>query len=701
MLVAVRLPRGARRVRVSAGRRNETRWFARRPDGRYEGLITGMRNGRTVLRARGADTREARLTVINHPNGGPVLAGPQVKPWVCEAGARDTHCNQRATYSFQYVSTSGQLKAYDPKNPPSDVSTTKTQTGTSVPFIIRTETGYQDRDQYKIAVLFQPGKGWRTWSPQKQFNHKLLITHGASCGIDHQSGSAPSVTGDTAGVPGASAGSSSPLTALGLGFAVMSTALDNAGHNCNHVVMAESLIMAKERLIERYGTLRYTIGTGCSGGSLAQQEVANAYPGIYQGILPQCSFPDNWSTGQQLVDYHLDRAYLEHPEKWGAGVVWTPAQIAAVEGHPNHANAVILDSLYWTALADPVNPCAGVTAAQRYDPQSNPRGTRCTLADYMINVFGPRPQSAWGNVEKKIGHGFAGRPIDNVGVQYGLNALGQGLITPAQFADLNAKIGGGDIDINPTKERTAADRPALGRAYESGSINETNNLRDIAIIDLRGSDDGSFHDAYRAFAVRARLDRENHTHANQVIWQGPAPLIGQADFTTRGLIAMDRWLSAVERDRSRASLAAKIRARRPSDVQDACFDGKGGSTPGSSCPAIVRVYQTPRIVAGESVATDINKCQLKPLNRSSYPALLTDADFARLQATFPAGVCDWSKRGVDQRRTLPWRAYDDSRGGVGYGGRSLGVPAARSGSGWSANVFADPSESMPGSAARR
>ena len=98
---------------------------------------------------------------------------------------------------------------------------------------------------------------------------------------------------------------------------------------------------------------------------------------------------------------------------------------------------------------------------------------------------------------------------------------------------------------------------------------------------------------------------------------------------------------------------------------------------------------------------NINKCQLKPLNRSSYPALLTDADFARLQATFPAGVCDWSKRGVDQRRTLPWRAYDDSRGGVRYGGRSLGVPAARSGSGWSANVFADPSESMPGSAARR
>ena len=52
------------------------------------------------------------------------------------------------------------------------------------------------------------------------------------------------------------------------------------------------------------------------------------FPGIYQAILPQCSFPDAWSTGQQLVDYHLDRLYLEDPTKWAPGVVWTPDQIA-------------------------------------------------------------------------------------------------------------------------------------------------------------------------------------------------------------------------------------------------------------------------------------------------------------------------------------------------------------------------------------
>lgn len=76
---------------------------------------------------------------------------------------------------------------------------------------------------------------------------------------------------------------------------------------------------------------------------------------------------------------------------------------------------------------------------------------------------------------------------------------------------------------------------------------------------------------------------------------------------------------------------------------------------------------------------------------------LSDADFKRLQATFPTGVCDWTKRGVDQVHTIPWRAYADSRGKVVYGGRSLGVPPAGSGSGWSSSVFADPAESMVGS----
>ena len=678
VLVSVSAPAGAA-ITMTLDGQDVTDRFGWRPNGEFEGVLDGLAIGANHLTATTADGSDT-ATIVDHANGGPVLSGPQIQPWPCQATATDAKCNQPPTYKLQYKSSvTGQMAAYDPKSPPSDVATTTTDQGKTVPYIVRTETGYQDRDQYSISILYDPSKPFTPWQPQDGFNHKLVIEHGASCGIDHQPGSAPSTMDDAA---------------LSRGFAVMSTALDNAGHNCNTITEAESLIMAKERLIEEYGTLRYTIGTGCSGGSLVQQQVANAYPGIYQGILPQCSFPDNWSTGQQLVDYHLDRKYFEDPSKWGSGIFWTPAQIAAVEGHPNHVNSIILDTLYWTSLADPTNACAGVTAAQRYNPQTNPGGVRCTLADYQINVFGPRPTD-----------GFAGRPIDNVGVQYGLQALQQGIITPSQFADLNAKIGGGDIDINPTASRTAADEPALARAYRAGAINEANNLDKVAIIDLRGSDEGSFHDAYRAFAIRARLEREHGTYANQVIWRGPAPLIGGADYTTSGLIAMDKWLAAVERDGSDRPLAAKLIADRPADVHDECNLGEQGTTalPDQACPAVVRVYGTPRTVAGESIATDSNKCQLKPLRRTDYsgivnPSAFTDDEWSALVRTFPDGVCDWNRPGVSQQPTIPWQTYQSDAAGdsVVYGGEPLGPAPAGSGSGWAAPSFSSWLAAEPG-----
>ncbi len=124
----------------------------------------------------------------------------------------------------------------------------------------------------------------------------------------------------------------------------MSTALDFSGHNCDLPLQAESLVMAKEHVIKAYGTLRYTIGTGCSGGSLAEQWIANAYPGVYQGILPTCSFPDAWSTASQFLDYHLLLAYFNDPAKWGSGVTWSAAQMGDVMGGPDGvANAEVSD----------------------------------------------------------------------------------------------------------------------------------------------------------------------------------------------------------------------------------------------------------------------------------------------------------------------------------------------------------------------
>jgi hypothetical protein len=501
-------------------------------------------------------------------------------------------------------------------------------------------------------------------------------------------------------VPGVAAATSSPTTALGLGFAVMSTALDNAGHNCNLATEAESLVMAKEHLIDHYGTLHYTIGTGCSGGSLVQQQVANAYPGVYQGILPQCSFQDSWSNAQEISDYHLTRRYFENPQGWGSGVAWTPTQIAAVEGHPNYGNAIIFDTVYWETLANPTTGCGeGVASSEIYNPETNPGGVRCTLADYMINVFGPRPEQLWGPVEKKIGHGFAGLPVDNVGVQYGLQGLVEGTITPAQFVDINSKIGGADIDLKPQVQRFVANEPALKRSYLSGAVNEANNLKNVAIIDLRGPDPGAFHDAYRTWSMRARLEHaEGHFPLNHVIWFGEAPLIGSPSYTTEGLLAMDKWLSAVEGDSRKLTLEEKVAQDRPAEAHDRCSNVEGieqVSVPGvgqvCEAPLAQTRFSTPRVIAGEGISTDKQKCQLKPMLRSDYyPLTFSEEQWAKLQAAFPSGVCDFSKPGVSQTGSVPWRTYqnDAAGGAVIYGGKPLGGAPAGSGEGWTSPAFA-------------
>jgi hypothetical protein len=681
-VVAVTVPRGVKRsrVRVFLGHKRLRGAFAIRRDGRYEGLVIGLKLGKNFVSAVLPNGRGAHITITNHRIGGPVFAGPQIEPWGCPSGSVDRWCDRPPSYSYLYMSTDSSksgFQPYDQSHPPSDVATTTTDQGVTVPFIVRVETGYEDRDQYKIATLFNPAQPWSWSAPQRQWNHKLVITHGASCDVSYRAGTAPSVTkynpADLLGLP-----ISLPLPlgdsaqyALGQGFAVMSTALDNNGHNCDLVTQAESLVIAKQHLIDTYGTVRYTIGAGCSGGSLAQQWIANAYPGIYQGILPTCSFPDTWSSATQVLDYHLLRAYFEH----GPGVPWLPTQWAPVEGNLLPIDAIVSDIGFFDAIV-PTHACNGVTDAQRYQPQTNPRGVRCSVADLAINVFGPQPQSDWSANERLLGHGFAGVPVDNVGVQYGLSALASGQIMPAQFVDLNQHVGGLDIDINPTAARIAATMPALARAYRSGMINETNNLDQTAIIDCRGPDPGAAHDSYRAFAIRARLDREHGSHANQMIWEGSAPIVGDSECTVNSLIAMDRWLTAVDRDQSSRGIVGKVIADKPADIQDECWNGSGTKVSDGLCgQAVVPVYGTPRTVAGDAITTDANKCQLKPLQRSDYGSIsFTDAQWATLQATFGAGVCDFSKRGVDQGPTVPWLTYQDSRGHVIYGGKPLGSP---------------------------
>jgi Tannase-like family of unknown function (DUF6351) len=674
-LVAVTLPRhaDAKRLTVTLGGRSVTSAFTHREDGSLEGVVDGLALGRNQLVATAPGARGARLTITDHPNGGPVFSGPQVQPWKCQKAAVDAQCDQPPEFTYLYRSTDptkSQLQPYDPKSPPSDVATTTTDQGVSVPFIVRQELGYQDRDQYKILTLYTPGQAWDRWAPQHQWNHKLVITGGGGCGVSFGPGDAPlddlsgTLPSDTPGY------TQSYVAALGKGFAVMSTALDNTGHNCNLATEAESLIMAKERLIENYGDVRYTIGTGCSGGSIVQQTVANAYPGaVYDGLVITCAYPDVMSAGAQFADYHLLRLYFEDPSKWGSGIAWPPVQWGLVEGRPDPVNAIVADEELFKGATNPVGDCVG--ADQAYDPKTRPGGVRCSILDGMVNILGRRPQSVWSDMEKRAGHGFAGQPFGNAGIQYGLSALEQHLITPAQFVDLNATIGGGDIDLRPTPARIAGDDGAVANAYRSGEINEMTHISGVAILDHAGPDPGIAHDYVHTWWIRDRLDRAQGNHDNEVLWYGPAPLIGDPSWPTEALLSMDRWLAAVERDHSGASRAHKVVADKPSDLQDRCT--------ADVCKQYVATrYGTPRSVAGGDELNDIVKCRLKPLDRNGYAGIaFTDDQWAQVQKAFPSGVCDWSKPGVGQQRNVAWLTYQDSRGRVIYGGRPM-APAPRS-----------------------
>jgi hypothetical protein len=702
-LVSVSLPRDVRvdKVRVTVGGREVTRAFALRPNGRYEGLVTGLRVGASTLRAT-APGYAGEVVITNHPNGGPVFAGPQTEHYVCQSTARDDLCNQPATYTFLYKSTNPLkpgLQPYDRSARPTDVAMTTTDRGVTVPFIVRQETGYQARDQYTILTLFQPGRSWRPWAPQRQWNHKLLITHGGSCGASLTPGEAP--LGDLSGtIPSNPAIQSSYELALGRGFAVASTALDNTGHNCNLVTAAESLVMVKERLVERYGTVRYTIGTGCSGGSIAEQTIANAYPGVYQGLVTGCTYPDAMSTAAQFADLHLLRLYFEDPSRWAPGVLWSPTQFGDVEGHLSHLNAVTSDELFFKAAVNPSEPCPGSKPTVAgdpgtlYDATTNPAGVRCSVPEMMKNALGPRPPASWTAAEKAAGHGFAGLPVGNVGIMYGLRALEKGLILPAQFVDLNVKVGGLDIDGKATAERLPGDRQAVRNAFRTGLVNEFQNVSGVPIINHGGPDPGAAHDYAHAFWVEERLQRSQGHTENRVMWFGPTPLIGDPSWATEALLKMDRWLTAVERDRRSIPLDQKVASDRPADVTDRCADVAGielvSGPDGPLCQSsLLQTHLgTPRTVAGGDDANDHNICVLEPLVRSEIRATFTDAQWAQLQEAFPDGVCDWARPGVGQAlRNQTWLTYSGENGAAIYGGANLARRPAYSQTGWTSPAF--------------
>lgn len=631
-------------VRVTLNGTDVSSVFTADADG-LTGLVGDLRSGSNVLRAE-ADGRRTTLEVRNYPRQGPVFSGPHEQPFVCETAQfaipvigrtlgepLDADCTVAPRVDYFYRTTAGTYVKWPAGATSYPTDLAKTDAGD--PFIVRMETGSANRAVVQTTMLHDPLREAAPTPTRRSssWNGRAIFTLGGGCaGGWYRSGST------TGGV-------TDPFL-LGRGYALMSSSLNVFGQNCNDLTAAESAMMTKELFVEHYGRPVYTVGFGCSGGSYQAHQITDNYPGIFDGIVVGCSFPEvGFGTISFISDSWLLDSYFNK-----SSLAWTQEQKRQVAGFATYAT---LPSMAVSAnRIDPRRNCDIVPAAQRYDPDSNPRGVRCDVFDHTVNVYGADPAT-----------GFVRRPLDNVGVQYGLGVLKSGVITPDQFLDLNQRIGGFDADANLVPARTVADQAAVGTAYRTGRLtNGGGGLKDVPIIDYRAyfdtQSDGDIHVRYHTFSMRARLEKANGTAANQVslledarygLFSTDSPLLQHA------VDSMDRWLTVLEADGTSRPRIDKIVAAKPDELVEGCRGPSGfiaqplNRDPASRCEQLFPSASFPREVAGAGVAADIIKCKLHAPARSDYPGL-TDAQWTRLRTIFPAACATGRSLGLVSNR---------------------------------------------------
>jgi hypothetical protein len=631
------------------------------------GLVDDLNVGENSLAAKAVGRnnetyRTAHLTLTNYPITGPILSGPHEEPFYCMTQlfslpastntlgpALDEDCSIATRVDYVYRTTAGTFQPLpNLTGYPVDLTQTTTTEGKTVPYIVRVETGTINRAIYETAVLHDPTTeaAPTPFKPPAAWNRRLVYTLGGGC-----------VGGWY--IQGASIGNGGILEDLMLrqGYGLAASTLNVYGNNCQDLLAAETLMMVRERFIENFGPVALTIGYGCSGGSEAAQPISDEYPRLMDGILVGCSFPEVVAA---MVNNITDADLFLHYLSTTATLTWSDAQIEAATGYPTVTTLSTIgpgNALRTKAQGGTCNTI--IPKSVQYDAKTNPTGIRCDLYDHLVNVFGRDPAT-----------GFARRPIDNVGVQYGLEALTLGAITKQQFLELNQKIGGYDNDGNYIATRTIGDIAAIEAAYDSGRITYGGlGMKRTPIIDYRGYVDqpensNEVHSRFHSFSMRQRLLEANGNFNNQVMLvedgratTGNGLFSDTSPVLSHALTQMDEWLTKFLADRTFAPIPVKIDRAKPSDLVDACFTNKGAVKIAelqvyqldTTCNQLYPAFSTPRMVAGEPLANDVLKCELRPIDLSLYKVRFTAAEAAQLKAIFPQGVCDYSKPGVGQR----------------------------------------------------
>ena len=634
-------------------------------NGRYIGLVTGLANGDNLLTAQ-VPGAAAQIVITNHPITGPILSGPHITPYECRLGQNnlaamgDADCSALDQVQYFYASRNNGFRPLTHptgKRPPDLINTT-TSDGNTVPYIVRVESGTINRGVFRLAMLDNPGV---SPFPGPGWNGKLVVSFGC-CGAAQYNQGEQDVT------------SALSDRELSRGFAFLnSTELWNNQHANPHL-QGETLMMLKEAFIEHIGIPKWTVGVGGSGGAIQQYLIAQLFPGLLDGLQPGISFPETLMPN--VYECRLANTVFQSDP-----VRWTTAKQVAIQGF-NAGTCNSWDMSFASALVRADATAAGVfgeggcgvtepaNMANVYNIATRTGSIRCDVFQTNANLLGTNAK------------GYARRPIDNVGVQYGLGALKRGEITVADFLDFNAQVGGLDGDGYAQAARHVADPEALRLAYEGGLVNGFNGpgLANVPIITQRenASNTGDIHDTMQDLIIRARLQRANGRADNQIIWTSSNEAAATGfDVASASLDLINTWLDNIAADPAPPSTDKVVR-NKPAQASDACADKSGNpifepasTNPADACNMIYPRFSTLRLEAGEPLVQDVMKCYLKPIDPTDYPAgaFSDPANLARLNAIFPSGVCDWSQPSVGQvpATAIQWSTFSGSAGFVPLG----------------------------------
>lgn len=594
-------------------------------------------------------------------------------------------CSMVTRVDYYYRSTNGSFYPLDdPASRPADLAEASNN-GDTVPYIVRLERGTINRFIYGIAMLWpvdDQGNLIAAW------NRKLLYRFSGGVAIGHDQGSL---------------GTGSPLydDALSRGYAVCYSTGNRTGVHYNLQLAGETAIMVKEHFVKRFGSPEYTISVGGSGGAIQQYVFAQNHPGLLDGIIPQASYSDMVTQAIYVGDCMLLEYYFDAvapamgdftfgginlsdfswlgsvlPRTWIEGLSSSDSELHPVWKYYGHAGSTECVNGWFGLTPLALNPLFTDVEDLDQFPDDVVIGVKWNHWNDLKNIYGVDD------------NGYSPAPWDNVGVQYGLQALKDGNISIQQFLNINAMVGGwkqphemvpegypfsfgneiqhlvGEYPPDPTDfdpwsirnanialnefgvaPRTEGNIGAMNAAYESGHV--FIGKLDIPAIDLRAYLDPvlDMHHAQQSFATRQRLIDGQGSVDNQLIWFVHPATTYPGNPTVEAIELLDEWLTS---------------GRKPAAAEDKCFYADGSTyagddawagildgDPAGPCTQAFPLFSTSRIVAGGNIKGDVFKCYRIPvaeaIAKGFYePVNIDDATRQRLEEIFPGGVCDYS-----------------------------------------------------------